>query len=649
MTKRIFRSVCIVAVVVLFASLALVMGVLYDYFSGSQENQLKTQTDLAAQGIEHEGSSYFDGFDSEELRITWIDKNGKVLFDNKTDASSMENHLEREEVRQAVENGYGKSSRYSETLTEKSLYSAKKLSDGSVLRLSVSQYSVLTLFLGMLRPVLIIALLAVVLALLLAYRLSKNIVTPLNKLNLDSPLSNKVYEELSPLLKRMDAQQRQLKHQSEELKRKREEFETATENMSEGLIILNEKGVILSINRAAAKMLGLSEDSVGKDIFSEKTSVNLKEPTQIALSGKNKEEVFALRDGNCQLLANPVSTDGKVTGAALLVLDVTEKERAEQMRREFTANVSHELKTPLQTISGYAELLANGMVADKDKTAFSEKIYAEAQRMIRLIEDIIKLSNLDEGAVELTRETVDLYVTAENTVRSLLPAAKKANVTLSLNGENAEIYGIPQLLTAIVYNLCDNAIKYNKDGGTVFVSVKNNAENIVLSVRDTGIGIPKEQQERIFERFYRVDKSHSKEVGGTGLGLSIVKHATKLHDAKITLESVSAVSDKGNIQGTLLSGFDVVASYDAALDFSVVFSAYVGEGLDVSQISAWHKESGSDVWTLLETDISYDGGMASIVVNGFGSYAFSSIPEPSEIAAALGMLALGFAAFRRRR
>lgn len=537
MTKRIFRSVCIVAVVVLFASLALVMGVLYDYFSGSQENQLKTQTDLAAQGIEHEGSSYFDGLDSEELRITWIDKNGKVLFDNKTDASSMENHLEREEVRQAVENGYGKSSRYSETLTEKSLYSAKKLSDGSVLRLSVSQYSVLTLFLGMLRPVLIIALLAVVLALLLAYRLSKNIVTPLNKLNLDSPLSNKVYEELSPLLKRMDAQQRQLKHQSEELKRKREEFETATENMSEGLIILNEKGVILSINRAAAKMLGLSEDSVGKDIFSEKTSVNLKEPTQIALSGKNKEEVFALRDGNCQLLANPVSTDGKVTGAALLVLDVTEKERAEQMRREFTANVSHELKTPLQTISGYAELLANGMVADKDKTAFSEKIYAEAQRMIRLIEDIIKLSNLDEGAVELARETVDLYVTAENTVRSLLPAAKKANVTLSLNGENAEIYGIPQLLTAVVYNLCDNAIKYNKDGGTVFVSVKNNAENIVLSVRDTGIGIPKEQQERIFERFYRVDKSHSKEVGGTGLGLSIVKHAAKLHDAKITLES----------------------------------------------------------------------------------------------------------------
>lgn len=537
MTKRIFRSVCIVVVVVLFASLALVMGVLYDYFSGSQENQLKTQTDLAAQGIEHEGSSYFDGLDAEDLRITWIDKDGKVLFDNKTDASSMENHLEREEVRQAVENGYGKSARYSETLTEKSLYSAKKLSDGSVLRLSVSQYSVLTLFLGMLRPVLIIALLAVVLALLLAYRLSKNIVTPLNKLNLDSPLSNKVYEELSPLLKRMDAQQRQLKHQSEELKRKREEFETATENMSEGLIILNEKGVILSINRAAAKMLGLSEDSVGKDIFSEKTSVNLKEPTQIALSGKNKEEVFALRDGNCQLLANPVSTDGKVTGAALLVLDVTEKERAEQMRREFTANVSHELKTPLQTISGYAELLANGMVADKDKTAFSEKIYAEAQRMIRLIEDIIKLSNLDEGAVELTRETVDLYVTAENTVRSLLPAAKKANVTLSLNGENAEIYGIPQLLTAVVYNLCDNAIKYNKDGGTVFVNVKNNAENIVLSVRDTGIGIPKEQQERIFERFYRVDKSHSKEVGGTGLGLSIVKHAAKLHDAKITLES----------------------------------------------------------------------------------------------------------------
>lgn len=538
MTKRIFRSVCIVAVAVLLASLALVMGVLYDYFSGSQEEQLRTQTDLAAQGIENEGAAYFNGLVSDDLRITWIDREGRVLFDNKTDATSMENHLEREEVKQAIEKGYGKSARYSETLTEKSLYSAKKLSDGSVVRLSVSQYSVLTLFLGMLRPVLIIALAAVILALLLAYRLSKKIVTPLNRLNLDAPLSNEVYEEISPLLKRMDAQQKQLKKQSDELKRKKEEFETATENMREGLVILNEKGVVLSLNRASSEMLGISENAVGKDIFAEKaSSESLKELTRKALSGKDGESFLSLKDGRYQIIANPVLTEGKVTGAALLVLDVTEKEKTEQMRREFTANVSHELKTPLQTISGYAELLANGMAADRDKTAFGGKIYAEAQRMIRLVEDIIKLSNLDEGAAELSRETVDLYATAEDVVKSLLPAAEKENITLSLEGEKAEINGISQLLTAVVYNLCDNAIKYNKDGGKVSVKVKNAPEGVVLSVGDTGIGIPKEQQERIFERFYRVDKSHSKEVGGTGLGLSIVKHAARLHDAKISLES----------------------------------------------------------------------------------------------------------------
>lgn len=537
MTKRIFRSVCIVAVAVLLASLALIMGVLYDYFSGSQEDQLKTQTDLAARGIENEGISYLDGLDSEDLRITWIDGKGKVLFDNKTDASSMENHLEREEVKQAVENGYGKSERYSETLTEKSLYAAKRLSDGSIVRLSVSQYSVLTLFLGMLRPVLIVALLAVVLALLLAYRLSKNIVTPLNKLDLDAPLSNDVYEELSPLLKRMDAQQKLLKRQAKELKRKQEEFETATENMSEGLVILNEKCELLSLNRAATKMLEMTDNAVGKRILDEHTVFDLKEILEKAISGENAEAEFPAKEGKYQLNASPVITDGKVTGAAVLVFDVTEKEKAEQMRREFTANVSHELKTPLHTISGYAELLANGMVAQEDEAAFSKKIYAEAQRMIRLVEDIIKLSNLDEGATELSREKVDLFEIADKATKSLSAAAEKEGVTIDFRGERADMDGIPQLLTAIVYNLCDNAIKYNKRGGTVFVDVKNADSAVTLSVRDTGIGIPEEQKDRIFERFYRVDKSHSKEVGGTGLGLSIVKHAAKLHNASISLES----------------------------------------------------------------------------------------------------------------
>ena len=537
MTKRIFRSVCIVAVAVLLASLTLVMGVLYDYFSGSQEEQLKNQTVLAAQGIENEGAGYFDGLKSEDLRITWIDKDGKVLFDNRTDASSMENHLEREEVREAVESGYGTSARYSETLTEKSLYSAKKLSDGSIVRLSVSQYSVITLFLGMLRPVLFIALLAVILALVLAYRLSKNIVTPLNKLDLDAPLSNEVYEELSPLLQRMDAQQKQLKSQAKELERKREEFEAATANMSEGLVVLNEQGEILSVNRTASDILGTSDACLGKDILSVNGSAEMQEMLRQARTGENAEITVSVGGRDFRFNASPVVTEKKVAGIALLIFDITEKEKAEQMRREFTANVSHELKTPLHTISGYAELLANGMVEEKDTAEFSQKIYAEAQRMIRLVEDIIRLSNPDEGATELAREEADLCKIAEKAVESLEPVAEKENVSVEFSGEKAELSGIPQLLSAIVYNLTDNAIKYNHSGGKVFVSVTNVPDGVLLSVKDTGIGIPKDQQERVFERFYRVDKSHSKEVGGTGLGLSIVKHAAKLHGAKITLES----------------------------------------------------------------------------------------------------------------
>ena len=537
MTKRIFRSVCIVAVAVLLASLTLVMGVLYDYFSGSQEEQLKNQTVLAAQGIENEGAGYFDGLKSEDLRITWIDKDGKVLFDNRTDASSMENHLEREEVREAVESGYGTSARYSETLTEKSLYSAKKLSDGSIVRLSVSQYSVITLFLGMLRPVLFIALLAVILALVLAYRLSKNIVTPLNKLDLDAPLSNEVYEELSPLLQRMDAQQKQLKSQAKELERKREEFEAATANMSEGLVVLNEQGEILSVNRTASDILGTSDACLGKDILSVNGSAEMQEMLRQARTGENAEITVSVGGRDFRFNASPVVTEKKVAGIALLIFDITEKEKAEQMRREFTANVSHELKTPLHTISGYAELLANGMVEEKDTAEFSQKIYAEAQRMIRLVEDIIRLSNLDEGATELAREEADLLKIAEKAVESLAPAAEKENVSVEFSGEKAGLSGIPQLLSAIVYNLTDNAIKYNHSGGKVFVSVTNVPDGVLLSVKDTGIGIPKDQQERVFERFYRVDKSHSKEVGGTGLGLSIVKHSAKLHGAKITLDS----------------------------------------------------------------------------------------------------------------
>lgn len=445
MTKRIFRSICLVAISVFLASVTLFMCVLYSYFSTVQQNQLKMQTHLALQGVEHEGIEYLKDLDINDYRITWIDKNGTVLYDSKSDYDEMENHLQREEVKQALADGVGESSRYSSTLTEKFLYCAERLTDGTVIRLSVAQNTILTLILGMSQPIAIIFVIAVVLSFALASALSKKIVKPLEELDLDKPLNNKSYEELSPLLNHIDNQQKKIKKQRGKLKQKENEFEN-------------------------------------------------------------------------------------------------ERIKTEQMRREFTANVSHELKTPLHTISGCSELLSNGMVKQEDVEKFSKQIYTETQRMINLVEDIIKLSQLDEGAENMQYEIVDLYSVAENVLDRLQSEAEKAGVTLSLDGEAAKIKAVPQLINIIIFNLCDNAIKYNKKNGLVNVEIKNEDNNAVLSVSDTGIGIPAEHQERIFERFYRVDKSHSKAVGGTGLGLSIVKHAAMLHHAEIELESTL---DKG--------------------------------------------------------------------------------------------------------
>lgn len=538
MTKRIFRTVFIVAISVFLASALLFMTVLYDYFSAVQQNQMRMQIDLASQGVGHEGIEYFEGFESKNYRITWIGTDGSVLYDSVSDADEMENHFEREEVKEALAQGYGESSRYSSTLTERYLYSAKRLPDGTVIRLSVTQNSLLVLTLGMLQPICIIFAVAVVLSIILASRLSKKIVKPLNELNLDEPLNNDGYDELSPLLHRIDTQQRQIRRQKEELKRKQSEFETVAGGMAEGIVLLNKKGGILSINRAAAELLGADSLAVGKDILSVNRSLVLTELLHKAENGEHAETVMEFGDGKYQLNASPVLSNDEVIGVAVLLLDVTEKEKAEQMRREFTANVSHELKTPLHTISGCAELLSNGMVKTKDITNFSKQIYTEAQRMIRLVEDIIKLSHLDEGADDMKREETDLFILADNMVKTLAPEAEKAGVKIELCGEVAVLYGIPQLLGSIVYNLCDNAIKYNRKGGSVAVTVKNEEEFALISVADTGIGIPEEHQERIFERFYRVDKSHSKEIGGTGLGLSIVKHAARLHGAVIELQSV---------------------------------------------------------------------------------------------------------------
>lgn len=538
MTKRIFRTIFFVTISVFIASALLFMTALYEYFSAVQQNQLRTQLELASQGVMNEGRTYFDGLKSQDYRITWIGTDGRVLYDSASDADKMENHFEREEVKEALAEGYGESSRYSSTLTERYLYSAKRLSDGTVIRLSVMQDSLLVLMLGMLQPIIVIFVVAVVLSFILASRLSKKIVKPLNELNLDEPLNNNGYDELSPLLHRIDAQQRQIKRQKEELKLKQSEFEAVTSGMTEGIVLLNKKGTILSINSAASKLLDTDSFAVGEDILSVNRSLALTELLHKAQDGKHAETIMEFENGKYQLDASPVLSNNEVIGIALLLLDVTEKENSEQMRREFTANVSHELKTPLHTISGCAELLANSMVKTEDIPDFSKRIYTEAGRMIRLIEDIIKLSHLDEGAGDMRWEDVDLFLLADRVVKTLMPEAENAGIAVELHGERTVIYGIPRLLESIVYNLCDNAIKYNRRNGSVCVAVNSENEFIVLSVSDTGIGIPKEHQERIFERFYRVDKSHYKEIGGTGLGLSIVKHAAQLHGAVIEMQSV---------------------------------------------------------------------------------------------------------------
>ncbi len=538
MTKRIFRSICLAALGVFLSSAVLFMGVVYDYFSGVQHDQLRMQTQLAAQGAANEGSRYFEGLEVEGFRITWIGAKGEVLYDSASDSAEMENHMERDEIREAFAGGSGESSRYSVTLLERAIYCAERLPDGTVLRLSMAQNTPLTLFLGILQPVCIVFAVAVLLSLFLAFRLSRAIVKPLNELDLDQPLMNQEYEEIAPLLKRMSQQQRQIRKQREELRRRQSEFETVTTGMAEGIVLLNGNKVILSINPAALRLFGTDRSCEGKYILSVNRSLQLQELLQKAGDGRHAEMVMELNGGTYQLAASPVFSEGLVSGVVLLMLDVTEKEKAEQLRREFTANVSHELKTPLHTISGSAELMAEGMVRNEDIPVFSRRIYAESQRMIRLVEDIIRLSHLDEGAGDMKWEEMDLHALAEENINVLMPEAKKRGIQVDLAGETVWVRGIRQLVSGIFYNLIDNAIKYNHREGSVRVTVEAERAGASVCVADTGIGIPAEHQERIFERFYRVDKSHSKEIGGTGLGLPIVKHAAKLHGAAIQVDSI---------------------------------------------------------------------------------------------------------------
>lgn len=537
MTKRIFHSICIVAVTVFAATLFLIIGVLYGRFSHEQEQQLFTQLTLTARGVQTGGAVYLTGLNDDNYRVTWVASDGAVLYDSDVTASDLENHLQREEIHQALENGTGKCVRTSATTGDLRLYVASRLSDGTVIRLSDKKLTLWSMLRDLLGTVLIAAVISAGLAFALAYGLSKSIVRPLNELNLDDPKPDGSYPELYPLIGRLRSQRSELRQQALKLERRKKEFEAATGNMAEGIVLLNENGTVLSINESALRLLGVTTYCIGKDLLLFTNSPELRELLMTAGAGERSEMIIPVEGVNYRFYAGPVLSDGKVSGITLIIFDITEKEKAEQIRREFTANVSHELKTPLQIISGCAELLSKGLVQPEDISGFSERIYAEARRLISLVEDIIRLSHLDEGIGDMPMEDTDLFAVASQTINNLLPVAEKAQVSLALEGDHATIHGVPRLLSVIVYNLCDNAIKYNRPGGSVTVCVSVDGENVRLAVSDTGIGIPAEQQDRIFERFYRVDKSRSNAVGGTGLGLSIVKRAAMMHHAGIELKS----------------------------------------------------------------------------------------------------------------
>ena len=537
MTKKIFRSMILTAGAVLLASMVIIMGCLYEYFCGVQEQQLKDELSLAASAMERlDGQSYLTSLRSDRYRLTWVAADGTVLYDTQADAGTMENHIQRQEIQQALLAGHGESSRYSATLLEKTLYQAQRLNDGTVLRISISRATAGVLVLGMLQPFLVVLVVALALSALLARRLAQHIVKPLNELDLEHPLDNDTYEELSPLLGRINQQRRQIDAQVQELRRKQDEFEQITGSMKEGLVLLNEAGVILSINPAARGLFHTDVACLGQDFLTIERSTEVSHALETAMA-QGHSEIHTERDGReYQLDISRIGSEGDITGAVVLAFDVTEQALAQRNRREFTANVSHELKTPLQSIMGSAELMENGLVKPEDMPVFVGRIRSEAARLVTLIEDIIRLSQLDEG-VELPTESVALRPLAEETVSSLHDAAAAKNVTLSVTGEAVTVRSVRRLLSEILYNLCDNAIKYNVPNGSVTVTLSPTANGAALTVSDTGIGIPPEHQSRIFERFYRVDKSHSRQSGGTGLGLSIVKHAVQDLGGAIHLDS----------------------------------------------------------------------------------------------------------------
>ena len=544
MTKRIFTSIILASVIVLLASGGLTMGVLYNHFGNQLEEELRTEAEFLSIAVENEGMGAFDSIPSEAERITYIDTDGTVLFDNRSNADDMENHLDREEIQEAMEDGSGMAVRESDTLSQRTLYYALRLADGTVLRVSSTQYSLPGLLGGMIQPLLIILILMLILAGFLASRLAKNIVNPLNRLDLDHPEENQTYEEVAPLLTKINRQQKSLQVEIADAKRQQEEFSIITDNMEEGFLVIDSHTEVLSYNSSALRLLGAREQDARQSVLALNRSESFQRTVEKVLGGQHVISNQEFQGITCQVAANPVFQEGKVTGAVILILDVTEKMKGEQMRREFTANVSHELKTPLTSISGFAEIINDGFVKPEDTKKFAGRIFKEAQRLITLVNDVIKISQLDEGKLPYEKEEVDLYEAVRETFLRIEDHAKAEGVHLYLYGPHIKSNTVKTILDEIIYNLCDNGIKYNKKGGSLTVTISQEGEKPVVTVEDTGIGISEEDQKRIFERFYRVDKSHSKAIGGTGLGLSIVKHGTMFLGADMKVESTLGEGSK---------------------------------------------------------------------------------------------------------
>lgn len=536
MRKKIFQNYLLVEVLVLVLCCGLFLGVLFQHYEKQAFSQLRTEANYIAHGMELSGESYLNTLRSD-ARVTWVDADGTVRYDSAADPATMQNHLNRKEIAEALRNGEGDGSHFSETLMERTLYYAVRLGDGTVLRVSCTQKTVMAMLLMMMPPLLGIAAAVLLICMLMAFRLARHIVDPINRIDLDHPVVEETYGELEPLVKRIQEQNRTIRRQMDELSQRQREFSALTDNMSEGFLLVDYKTNVLSANHSALRMLGDGKVEEITNLRRDNCLPQVLTTVEAALAGVRTETVQEIGGISWQVIANPVVSSGQVAGVAVLLMDVTEREQREKLRQEFSANVSHELKTPLTSITGFAELMKEGMVTGEKVKEFAGDIYREARRLIDLVNDIIRLSRLDENSKLFESEQVDLYDLCDEIIANLQNVAERQNVMFSLSGEHVTISGVWQILNEMVYNLCDNAIKYNRPGGTVDVSVSRDGGSVRLTVRDTGIGIPYADQPRVFERFYRVDKSHSKEVGGTGLGLSIVKHGAQYHNARLELES----------------------------------------------------------------------------------------------------------------